>query len=60
VDDYESKAASVIEAVKASGVGIRIPGERSALSALEREKAGVLPIPEAIWESILQTSSATK
>ena len=30
VDDFPSKAASIISAVKASGDNIRIPGERSA------------------------------
>jgi len=56
VDDFEGKAASIIATVKASGDGIRIPGERSALMAQERTAAGVMPIPTKIWESILHTS----
>ena len=57
VEDFPSKAESIIEAVKQSGTGIRIPGERSNLTALERKEAGVLPIPTKIWESILDTAS---
>ena len=57
VDDYPSKAESIIQTIKASGPNIRIPGERSTMTALEREKAGVLPIPTRIWESILDTAS---
>mmetsp|Transcript_3877 Transcript_3877/g.7473 ORF Transcript_3877/g.7473 Transcript_3877/m.7473 type:complete len:403 (+) Transcript_3877:78-1286(+) len=57
VDDFPSKVESIIEAVKQSGTGIRIPGERSNLTALERKEAGVLPIPTKIWESILETAS---
>jgi LDH2 family malate/lactate/ureidoglycolate dehydrogenase len=56
VDDFEGKAASVIAAVKASGDTIRIPGERSAKTAEERKAAGVMPIPEKIWESIVYTA----
>ena len=56
VDDFDAKAASVIAAVKASAEMIRIPGERSARTAEERRKAGVMPVPEKIWESILKTS----
>lgn len=57
VDDYASKAASVIETIKQSGPDIRIPGERSSQTALERKAAGVLPIPTRIWDSIVQTAS---
>jgi LDH2 family malate/lactate/ureidoglycolate dehydrogenase len=56
VDDFDGKAASIIAVVKASGDGIRIPGERSAKTAEERKAAGVMPIPEKIWESILHTA----
>ena len=56
VDDFEGKAASVLAAVKASGPNIRIPGEKSATIALEREAAGEMPIPEKIWESICKTA----
>lgn len=56
VDDFPSKADSVISAVKASGENMRIPGERSARTAVERKQAGVMPIPEKIWESILHTA----
>jgi LDH2 family malate/lactate/ureidoglycolate dehydrogenase len=56
VDDFESKAASCIETVKASGPNIRIPGERSAKTAQERLAVGSMPIPERIWESILNTA----
>ena len=52
VDDFPSKAESILETVKASGANIRIPGERSAKMALERKVAGEMPIPEKIWESI--------
>ena len=40
VDDFESKAESVLQAVKASGPNIRIPGENSAKVAAERASAG--------------------
>jgi LDH2 family malate/lactate/ureidoglycolate dehydrogenase len=56
VDDFESKSASVIQAIKASGVSIRIPGARSLQTAEQRLKAGVMPIPTKIWESILNTA----
>ena len=56
VDDFESKAASVLEAVKASGASIRLPGESSARIASERKAAGTMPIPKAIWDSINQTA----
>ncbi len=56
VDDFPSKADSIIATVKASGDNIRIPGERSARTALQRKEAGVMPIPEAIWESIQNTA----
>ena len=55
-DDFPRKAASVIAAVKASGPAVRIPGERSAQMAAERRQAGVMPIPERIWESIVYTA----
>jgi len=56
VDNFEEKSASVIAAVKASGNNIRIPGERSMKTAEERKAAGVMPIPEKIWESIVSTA----
>lgn len=58
VDNFEERAASIIATVKASGAGVRIPGERSALTALERKKAGTMPIPENIWESIVKTAKS--
>jgi len=57
VDDFPEKAASIIATVKASGSTVRIPGERSAITAHERKEAGVMPIPEKIWESILHTAT---
>lgn len=56
VDDFPSKADSIIATVKASGDDIRIPGERSARTAMERKEAGVMPIPEKIWASIQHTA----
>ena len=56
VDDFETKAAAVIGAVKASGPGIRIPGENSAKIAMERAASGQMPIPTKIWESICATA----
>ena len=56
VDDFEGKAASVLETVKASGVGIRLPGENSTKIAMERTAAGTMPIPKKIWESICDTA----
>lgn len=55
-DNFDVKAASILDAVKASGSNIRIPGERSAKTALERRRAGVMPIPVNIWESIRRTA----
>lgn len=55
--DYPAKANSVIEAVKRSGDGVRIPGERSAQTALQRKETGTLPIPSRIWGSIVKTAS---
>ncbi len=56
VDDFDGKAASILAAVKASGAGIRIPGENSSKIARERQAAGTMPIPKAIWESISNTA----
>ena len=55
-DDFDAKAASTIATVKASGDSIRIPGERSAKTAAERRASGMMPIPEAIWASIVHTA----
>jgi delta1-piperideine-2-carboxylate reductase len=55
-DDFPRKAASIIATVKASGATVRIPGERSAQTAIQRREAGVMPIPERIWESIVRTA----
>lgn len=60
VEDFPSRAESVIEAVKRSGQNVRIPGESSAKVSLDRKKAGVLPIPARIWESIVKTASINK
>lgn len=56
VDDYPTKVHSIIETVKQSGPYVRIPGERSAQTAVQREKDGYIPIPEKIWESITRTA----
>jgi len=56
VDDFDAKALSVLEAVKASGPTIRIPGENSAKVAAERTSAGTMPIPKQIWDSICKTA----
>lgn len=58
VDDFPSKAASILQAVKASGGNIRIPGERSAKTAQERLKTGRIPIPRKIWDSIVSTATS--
>ena len=60
VDDFPTKAGSVIEAVKLSGQNVRIPGERSTKTAMERKQAGFLPIPSKIWESIIKTASSNE
>jgi len=58
VDDFDAKAASVMETVKASAPAgaIRLPGESSARIAAERAAAGTMPIPKKIWESICLTA----
>ena len=56
VDNFEERSASIIATVKASGDHVRIPGERSATTAQKRREAGVMPIPEKIWESIVHTA----
>ena len=56
VDDFDGKAASILAAVKASGAGIRIPGENSAKTAEARRAADSMPIPARIWESICSTA----
>jgi LDH2 family malate/lactate/ureidoglycolate dehydrogenase len=57
VDDFDEKAASIIATVKASGVTVRIPGERSAVTAQERKALNAMPVPEKIWESIVYTAA---
>jgi LDH2 family malate/lactate/ureidoglycolate dehydrogenase len=56
VDDFEEKSALILRAVQASGDNVRIPGERSVKTAQERQAAGVLPIPQTIWDSICHTA----
>jgi LDH2 family malate/lactate/ureidoglycolate dehydrogenase len=56
VDGFEDRAASVLKAVKASGPGIRLPGESSARTTKARVEAGTLPIPAKIWEAITATA----
>ena len=55
-DGFPAKAASIVDAVKASGADIRLPGERSSEIARQRRLSGELPIPLAIWESITATA----
>jgi L-2-hydroxycarboxylate dehydrogenase (NAD+) len=55
-DDFLGKAASILTAVKESGDGVRIPGERSSRTAAERKNSGIMPIPVNIWDSIRHTS----
>ena len=57
VDDFPTKAAAVLGAVKASGPNIRLPGASSAKIAAERAAAGTMPIPTQIWESICRTAA---
>ena len=56
-DHFPRKAASIIAAVKASGADVRIPGERSSQTAIHRKDAGMMPIPERIWQSIVHTAT---
>jgi LDH2 family malate/lactate/ureidoglycolate dehydrogenase len=55
-DNFGIKAASILTAVKESGEGVRIPGERSSRTAQERRQAGIMPIPVKIWDSIQHTA----
>jgi len=55
-DNFDSKVSSILAAVKASGPGIRIPGEQSAKTAAERTAKGEMPIPAKVWEMILKTA----
>lgn len=55
VDDFPTKAHSIIQTVKQSGPDIRIAGENSNRIAMERREAGEMPIPTKIWDSILHT-----
>ena len=57
VDDFESKAASVLSTVKTSGPSIRLPGEFSATQKQANIAAGTLPLPKAIWGSICKTAT---
>ena len=56
-DHFPRKASSVIATVKASGITVRIPGERSSQTAVHRREIGIMPIPERIWQSIVQTAA---
>jgi len=59
VHDFEKRVDSVIQTVKNSGPNIRIPGENSARIAKMRRLDGLLPVPENIWKSILNTAHKT-
>ena len=52
VDDFAAKASSICAAVKASGEGVRLPGEKSAQVGAERKAAGTIPVPPKVWASI--------
>lgn len=56
VDEYETKVTSILDTVRSSGVGVRIPGERSTQTSIDRQVAGQMPIPTKIWESIVRTA----
>jgi len=56
VDDFEAKAASIMQSVKQSGPSIRLPGESSTRTTAARTTAGTLPIPAKIWEAITTTA----
>lgn len=56
VDGFEHKAASVLQAVKASGPGVRLPGEASTRIADERQRAGTLQVPVKVWQAITATA----
>ena len=55
--DHFRKASSVIATVKASGIDVRIPGERSSQTVIHRREVGIMPIPERILQSIVQTAA---
>lgn len=55
-DHFPRKASSIIATVKASGINVRIPGERSSQTAIERQERNRLPIPKRIWDSIVHTA----
>lgn len=59
-DGFEAKASSICEAVKASGDGVRLPGENCAKIGAERTAAGVLPVAEKVWASISETAATLK
>lgn len=54
-DGFEEKAASICSTVKASGEGLRLPGESSAAIKEERVSKDELPIPKKIWDMIKKT-----
>jgi LDH2 family malate/lactate/ureidoglycolate dehydrogenase len=56
VDEYEEKVTSIVDTVRSSGTAVRIPGERSTKTSIDRQRAGQMPIPTKIWESILRTA----
>lgn len=56
VDNFPTKSASILQTVRASGDTVRIPGDRSAFTAQQRRVAGIVPVPEKIWASILHTA----
>ena len=57
VDDFESKAESVMKTVRESATpAIRLPGDSSSRIAAERTAAGKMPIPAEIWKSICHTA----
>jgi LDH2 family malate/lactate/ureidoglycolate dehydrogenase len=53
---YARKVESVLGKVRASGVGIRLPGDGSNRQAAANEEAGVLKLPDALWASLQKHS----
>jgi LDH2 family malate/lactate/ureidoglycolate dehydrogenase len=55
-DAFPSKVESVLATVRASGEGIRLPGDKSGAIAATNTETGTLPLTNSLWESLQKNS----
>eukprot|EP00658_Telonema_sp_P-2_P049044 TRINITY_DN37298_c0_g1_i2.p3 TRINITY_DN37298_c0_g1~~TRINITY_DN37298_c0_g1_i2.p3 ORF type:complete len:134 (+),score=31.16 TRINITY_DN37298_c0_g1_i2:188-589(+) len=57
VPDFDERATRACSAIRASGPGVRLPGEHSQHVARAAREAGVLELPSDVWASVQQLAT---